>query len=65
MAYEGLGWMVATSVMLGSLKEFDVFFMNQFSQAPENDIMVISNFFENSRRYSQVKVHHRYQRHLR
>ncbi len=23
----------------------------------------VSNFFENSRRYSQVKVHHRYQRH--
>jgi hypothetical protein len=30
-----------------------VFFMNQFP----------SSFFENSRRYSQVKVHHRYQRH--
>ncbi len=25
--------------------------------------MIISNFFENSRRYSQVKVHHRCQRH--
>jgi hypothetical protein len=24
--------------------------------------MVISNFFEKSRRYSRVKVHHRYQR---
>ncbi|MFN9980627.1 MAG: hypothetical protein ACK53Y_11955, partial [bacterium] len=23
------------------------------------------NFFENSRRYSQAKVHHRYQRHRR
>jgi hypothetical protein len=34
MAWEGLGWMVATSIMLGSLKEFDVFFMNQFSQKP-------------------------------
>ncbi len=30
-----------------------------FPQAPENDIRVISNFLENSRRYSQVKVHHR------
>ncbi len=34
-----------------------------FPQVPKNDIKVISNFFENSRRYSQVKVHHRYQRH--
>ncbi len=40
-----------------------------FSQAPENNFGVISNFFENSRRYLQVKVHrrwqicHRYQRH--
>ncbi len=34
-----------------------------FPQAPENNIRVISNFFENSRRYSQVKVHHRCQRH--
>ncbi len=34
-----------------------------FPQAPENNIRVVSNFFENSRRYFQVKVHHRYQRH--
>ncbi len=34
-----------------------------FPQAPENNIRVLSIFFENSRRYSQVKVHHRYQRH--
>ncbi len=27
-----------------------------FPQGPENNIRVISNFFENSRRYSQVKV---------
>ncbi len=26
-------------------------------QAPENDIKIISNFFENSQRYLQVKVH--------
>jgi hypothetical protein len=32
-------------------------------QAPDNNIRIISNFFENSRRYSQVKVHHRCQRH--
>ncbi len=34
-----------------------------FPQAPDNNIRIISNFFENSRRYSQVKVHHRCQRH--
>ncbi len=34
-----------------------------FTQAPENNIRVISNFFENSRRYSQFKVHKRCQRH--
>ncbi len=40
-----------------------VFFMNHLPQAPENNIRIISIFFENSRRYSQVKVHHRCQRH--
>ncbi len=30
---------------------------------PEYPIRTVSNFFENLRRYSQVKVHHRYQRH--
>ncbi len=34
-----------------------------FPQAPDNNIRIISNFFENLRRYSQVKVHHRCQRH--
>ncbi len=34
-----------------------------FPQAPDNNIRIISNFFENSRRYSQVKVHHRCQQH--
>jgi hypothetical protein len=34
-----------------------------FPQAPEHNIRVISVFLENSWRYSQVKVHHRYQRH--
>jgi hypothetical protein len=35
-----------------------------FSQASDNNITLISNFFlENSRRYLQVKVHHWYQRH--
>ncbi len=36
-----------------------------FPQAPDNNIRIISNFFENSRRYSHVKVHHWYQRHRR
>ncbi len=36
-----------------------------FPQAPEYTIMAVSNFFENSRRYSQLKVDHRYQRHRR
>jgi hypothetical protein len=33
-----------------------VFFMNQFPQAHEYTIRAFSNFFENSRRYSQLKV---------
>ncbi len=33
-----------------------------FPPAPEYSISTVSNFFENSWRYSQVKVHHRYQR---
>ncbi len=35
--------------------------MNHLTQAPENNTRVISNFFENSWRYSQVKVHHQCQ----
>ncbi len=42
-----------------------VFFMNQFPPAPEYLIRTDSNFSENLRRYSLVKVHHRYQRHRR
>ncbi len=40
-----------------------VFFMNHLPQATKNNIRAISNLFENSRRYSQVKVHRRYQQH--
>jgi hypothetical protein len=40
-----------------------VFFMNHLPHAPDNNIRIISNFFENSRRYSQVKGHHRCQQH--
>ncbi len=29
-----------------------------FPQAPDNNVRIISNFLENLRRYSQVKVHH-------
>ncbi len=36
-----------------------------FPQAPEYTIRAVSNFFENSRRYSQLKVDHRYQWHLK
>ncbi len=34
-----------------------VFFMIQFPPAPEYPFRTVSNFFENSRRYSQLKVH--------
>jgi hypothetical protein len=34
-----------------------------FPPTPEYPIRTVSNFLENLRRYSQVKVHHRYQRH--
>ncbi len=37
-----------------------IFFMIVFPQAPENNARVILNFFKNLRKYSQVKVHHRY-----
>ncbi len=40
---------------------FRFFFMNHLPHAPENNIRVISNFFEISRRYLKVKVHRRYQ----
>ncbi len=42
---------------------FRVFSWITFPQAPDNNNRIISNFFENSRRYSQVKVHHRCQWH--
>ncbi len=40
-----------------------VFFMYQFPPAPEYSIKSVLNFFKNLRRYFQVKVHQRYQRH--
>jgi hypothetical protein len=40
---------------------FDFWFFSwiSFPQAPEYTIRAVSNFCENSRRYSQLKVHHR------
>ncbi len=40
-----------------------VLFMNQFPPSPEYSIKTVSNFFKNSRRYWQLKVCHRCQRH--
>ncbi len=40
-----------------------VFFMIQFPPSFRVFHLDRTNFFENSRRYSRVKVHHRYQRH--
>ncbi len=39
--------------------QLQIFFLNQFPQAPEYTIRTISNFVKNFRRYSQLKVHHR------
>ncbi len=39
--------------------DFCFFSWNSFPQAPEYTNRAVSNFFENSRRYSQLKVHHR------
>ncbi len=39
-----------------------VFLWISFPPASEYSVWTVSDFFENSRRYSQVKVHHRYQR---
>ncbi len=44
---------------------FWFFLWISFPPAPECPIRTVSNFFENSQRYSQVKVHHRCQRHRR
>ncbi len=40
-------------------------FINQCPRAPEYPIRTISNFFENSRRYSRMNVYRRCQRHQR
>jgi hypothetical protein len=58
----------AVSILKGQCHEifcFWFFSWISFPPAPEYPIRIVSNFFENSRRYSQVKVHHRYQRHRR
>jgi hypothetical protein len=52
--------------LMGCLyKCHDIFFHESSSpKAPENNVRIISNFYENLRRYLQVKVHHQYQQHL-
>ncbi len=55
-----------SSILKGQCHEifcFRFFSWITFPQVPDNNIRIISNFFKNSRRYSQVKVHHRCQRH--
>ncbi len=41
--------------------DFRYFSLISFPQDPEDIIKAISNLFENVRRYSQLKVHHRWQ----
>ncbi len=56
----------SSSCLKGQCHEiFDFWFFSwiSFPQAPEYTIRVVSNFLENSRRYSQLKVCHRCQRH--
>ncbi len=59
-------FLLFTLLLLVSLKGqcheiFDFWFFSwiSFPQAPEYTIRAVSNFFKNSRRYSQLKVHHR------
>ncbi len=62
----GHGWALFYNPFKGQCHEifcFRFFSWITFPQAPDNNIRIISNFFENSRRYSQVKVHHWCQRH--
>ncbi len=59
-------WKGLKSVSKGQCHEIFCFWFSSwisFPPAPEYSIKTISNFFENSRRYLQFKVHHRYQRH--
>ncbi len=37
-----------------------VFYMDQFPQAPDYTLRAVSYFSENSRRYPQLRVHHQY-----
>ncbi len=58
--------LVKTGHLKGQCLEiFDFWFFSwiSFPQAPEYTIRAVSIFFENSRRYSQLKVHHGCQRH--
>jgi hypothetical protein len=58
--------MITVNVLKGQCHEmfcFWFFSLISFPPAPEYSIKTGSNFFENSRRYSQLKVCHRCQRH--
>ncbi len=55
-------WVLNNVYLKGQCHEiFDFCFFSwiSFPQAPEYTNRAISNFFENSRRYKQLKVHHR------
>ncbi len=55
---------LVTVTLKGQCHEIFCFrFFSWIPQAPDNNIRIISKFFENSRRYLQFKVHHRCQRH--
>ncbi len=41
--------------------DFRLFYEISFPQAPEYHMRAVSNFFENSQKYSEFKVHHRRQ----
>jgi hypothetical protein len=61
-------WNCIHSKLKGSLtRDFRLhaFFMTSFPQAPEYPVEAIPNVYENSRRYSKVKVGHRCQQHRR
>ncbi len=60
---KGLGiyclWVKLTGQCCHKIFDFWFFSWISFPQAPEYTIRVVSIFFENSWRYSQLKVHHR------
>ncbi len=69
MSYDHVLWWLPGLYLVGLKGQcheifcFWFFSWISFPQALEHTISAVSNFFENSRRYSQLKVDHRYQRH--